>query len=47
MGGGGTEFEGFRREMGTRWLGDWVERGVDAGVYSSKRAAEVSEMVSV
>lgn len=42
MGGGvidtGTEFEGFQREMGTRRLDGWVERGVKAGgVCSSNR----------
>lgn len=51
MGGGAigaeTEFEGFRREMGARSLGDWMESGVQAGVCSSKKAAEVSEMEAV
>lgn len=40
----GTEFEGFRREMGTRRLSGGVKAG---GVCSSKRAAEVSEMEGV
>lgn len=52
MGGGvigaATEFEGFRREMGARSLGDWMESGVQAGgVCSSKKTAEVSEMEGV
>lgn len=46
--GTGTEFEGFQREMGTRRLGDWMERGVQAGgVCSSKKAAEGGEMKGV